>query len=163
MFSYINKELPDVVSTFFPIDRKNLSITGFSMGGHGALISALKTGQYRSVSAFAPMGNPTKSEAWGIKGYKFFFKNPEVEGLEYDATEILKSGNYHKVPLFLDVATSDQFKQKLLTDNLEQQLVESNYDHIYKARGGYNHSFWYVSTFLEEHFNFHAKYLHWYA
>lgn len=86
MFSYINKELPDIVSTFFPIDRKNLSITGFSMGGHGALISALKTGQYRSVSAFAPMGNPSKSEAWGIKGFKFFFKNPEVEGLEYDAT-----------------------------------------------------------------------------
>lgn len=86
MFSYINKELPDLVSSNFPVDRQNISITGFSMGGHGALISALKTGQYRSVSAFAPMANPTKSEAWGIKGYNFFFQDPKTEGLGYDAT-----------------------------------------------------------------------------
>jgi S-formylglutathione hydrolase len=78
MFSYINKELPDLVSEVFPVDRKNISITGFSMGGHGALISALKTGQYRSVSAFAPMSNPTKCESWGIKAFNFFLQNPKV-------------------------------------------------------------------------------------
>jgi S-formylglutathione hydrolase len=61
MFTYITKELPDIVSQYFPVSRTNISITGFSMGGHGALICALKTGQYRSVSAFAPMSNPTKS------------------------------------------------------------------------------------------------------
>jgi S-formylglutathione hydrolase len=125
MFSYINKELPDLVSSTFPVDRKNISITGFSMGGHGALISALKTGQYRSVSAFAPMANPTKSEVWGIKGYNFFFEDPKTEGLKYDATELLKSGNYEKVPLLLDVASSDQYKDKLLTGNLVNQLIAS--------------------------------------
>ncbi len=76
MFSYITKELPDLVSLYFPVSRQNISITGFSMGGHGALISAFKTGAYKSVSAFAPMANPTKSANWGIKGYKFFFNDP---------------------------------------------------------------------------------------
>ena len=159
MFSYINKELPDLVSLYFPVSRQNISITGFSMGGHGALISAFKTGNYKSVSAFAPMGNPTKSENWGIKGFKFFFNNPEVEGLEYDATELVKSGKAHKVPLLVDFGVQDQFNDKLLPNNLRHQLIESNYDHIWKFRGGYNHSFWYVSSFIEEHLDFHAKYL----
>lgn len=77
MFTYITEELPDIVSTYFPVDKINKSITGFSMGGHGALIAGLKTGLYRSVSAFAPMANPTKSENWGIKGFNFFFNNPK--------------------------------------------------------------------------------------
>lgn len=72
MHSYITKELPDVVAKYFPVDRDNMSITGFSMGGHGALISSLKTGLYKSVSAFAPISNPHKSPSWGIKAFKFF-------------------------------------------------------------------------------------------
>lgn len=80
------------------------------MGGHGALISALKTGQFKSVSAFAPMGNPSKSANWGIKAFNLFFNNPEVEGKEYDTTEIIRSGNYHKVPTLIDVGTADQFR-----------------------------------------------------
>ena len=76
MFTYINEELPALVSTFFPVSRSNISITGFSMGGHGALISALKTGQFKSVSAFAPMGNPTKSANWGVKAFNLFFNQP---------------------------------------------------------------------------------------
>ena len=72
MHTYITKELPEVVANYFPVDRHNISITGFSMGGHGALISSLKTGIYKSVSAFAPMSNPSKSPAWGIKAFNFF-------------------------------------------------------------------------------------------
>ena len=102
------------MSAYFPIDRKNISVTGFSMGGHGALVSAFKTGQYRSVSAFAPMGNPTQSADWGIKGYKFFFAKPEEEGLQYDATELVKSGKAHKLPLLVEVGSQDQFKHNLL-------------------------------------------------
>ena len=110
MFTYINEELPDLVSTYFPVSRKNISITGFSMRGHGALISALKTGQWKSVSAFAPISNPSKSPNWGVKAFNLFFQNPEVEGKEYDTTEIIRSGKYHKVPTFIDVGTADQFK-----------------------------------------------------
>lgn len=161
MYSYINKELPELVSTYFPVSRTNISVTGFSMGGHGALISALKTGQFKSVSAFAPISNPSKSPSWGIKAFNLFFNNPEVEGKEYDTTEIIKSGNYHKVPTFIDVGTSDQFREKMLIDNLKEQLIESDFPHLWKNRAGYNHSFFYVSTFIEEHINFHAKYLNW--
>ena len=76
MFSYVTKELPELVSKYFPVSLTNKSVTGFSMGGHGALMCGLKTEGYKSVSSFAPMGNPTKSENWGIKGYKFFFAKP---------------------------------------------------------------------------------------
>ncbi len=75
MFTYINEELPELVSTYFPVSRNNISITGFSMGGHGALISALKTGQFKSVSAFAPISNPSKSANWGQKAFKLFFNS----------------------------------------------------------------------------------------
>lgn len=122
MFTYITKELPEVVSSYFPVDPKNKSITGFSMGGHGSLITALKTGEYRSCSAFSPISNPTQSE-WGTKGFKIFFEKPEEEGKEYDSTEIIRSGKYHKVPLFIDNATNDQFKEKLLIQNLRDQLI----------------------------------------
>ena len=74
---------------------------------------------------------------------------------------MIKSGNYHKVPLLIDVGTNDQFKDKLLFENLKDQLIESDVKHTWKARAGYNHSFFYVSTFIEEHFEFHAKYLNW--
>ena len=70
MFTYLTEELPNLVSTFFPVSRDNISITGSSMGGHGALIAALKTGKYKSVSAFAPISNPTASERWAQKAYK---------------------------------------------------------------------------------------------
>lgn len=159
MFSYITKELPEIVSSYFPVAKSNMSITGFSMGGHGALISAFKSGLYKSVSAFAPMGNPTKSADWGIKGYKFFFKDPENEGKEYDSTELIRSGQAHKLPCFIEVGSHDQFKDKLLCDNLKEALLDTEYDHIWKTRPGYNHSFWYVASFVGEHFDFHAKYL----
>jgi S-formylglutathione hydrolase len=160
MFTYINEELPEIVSSFFPVDKNNKSITGFSMGGHGALISALKTGAYRSVSAFSPMANPSNSPSWGIKAWKLFFNSLE-EGDAYDATLLVRSGNYHKTPLLLEVGSNDEYKEKMLVDNLRNQLIEANYDHTFKLRLGYNHSFFYVSTFLHEHFEFHAKYLHW--
>lgn len=86
MYSYLNQELPDLVSAYFPVSRTNISITGFSMGGHGALICALKSGQFRSVSAFSPMANPSKSEDWGIKAFKAFLNDPEAEGAAYDTT-----------------------------------------------------------------------------
>ena len=70
MFTYITEELPRVVSTFFPVSKDNMSITGFSMGGHGAIVCALKTGKYKSASGFAPICNPTASERWGQKAYK---------------------------------------------------------------------------------------------
>ena len=73
MFTYLTEELPNIVSTYFPVSRDNISITGTSMGGHGALIAGLKTGKYKSVSAIAPISNPTASERWARKAYRQFF------------------------------------------------------------------------------------------
>ena len=70
MFTFITEELPRVVSTFFPVSRDNMSVTGFSMGGHGALVTGLKTGKYKSISAFAPISNPSNCERWGQKAFK---------------------------------------------------------------------------------------------
>lgn len=159
MFTYLTQELPDIVASYFPIDRNNASITGFSMGGHGALIAAFKTGAYKSVSALAPISNPTQSDNWGIKGYKFFFNRPEEEGLEYDATELVKRGKAHKLPVFIETGTQDQWAKSTLCENLRGALITAEYEHEWKNRGGYNHSMWYVASFIEEHFNFHAKYL----
>lgn len=75
MFTYLTEELPKVISTFFPVCKHNKSITGFSMGGHGALVAALRTGKYKSVSAFSPISNPTASERWGQKAYRQYFND----------------------------------------------------------------------------------------
>lgn len=85
------------------------------MGGHGALITALKTGDFKSASAFAPISNPTVSPNWGSKGYEFFFSNPKEEGIDYDATELVKSGKGKKVPLLIEVGSQDQWKKEMLT------------------------------------------------
>lgn len=159
MFTYLTEELPRVVSTFFPVSRDNMSITGFSMGGHGALISALKTGKYKSVSALAPISNPTASERWAQKAYKEYFTEWEKEGKDYDATELIKSSKYFKCPLFIEVGTHDQFSHLLLVDNLVSALNDKNENFRYEVRDHYNHSFYYVSTFLGQHFDFHSKYL----
>lgn len=159
MYTYITKELPEVVSTFFPVSLENKAITGFSMGGHGALICALKSGAYKSVSAFAPISNPSACERWGIAAYKQYFKDFENEGKEWDATELIKSGHKFTVPVLIEVGTEDKFKELLHTENLLAALESSGTEYIHKYRAGYNHNFFYVSTFLKEHFDFHARFL----
>ena len=79
--------------------------------------------------------------------------------MDYDATELVKAGKASKVPLFVEVGSKDQWKANLLCENLRDALIESEYEHIWKVRGGYNHSFQYVDSFIKEHFEFHAKYL----
>lgn len=75
MYSYITKELPEVVSKYFPVSLEKKSLTGFSMGAHGALICGLKSGKFLSASAFAPISNPTVSDEWGSKAYKEYFND----------------------------------------------------------------------------------------
>ena len=147
MFSYINEELPQILGDYFHVSYTKRSITGFSMGGHGALISALKTGNFKSVSAFAPICNPTKSE-WGTKAYEQFFSSPE-EGNEYDSVEILKSGKFSKIPVMVDVGSSDPHWNKLGIDAMKSGCHKGDLKVDWRIREGYNHSFYYVSSFVE--------------
>lgn len=122
MYTYITEELPNLVSKYFPISLEKKSITGFSMGGHGALICALKSGKYKSVSAFAPISNPSACERWGRAAYKDYFADPENEGKSWDTVELIKSGNQPSIPVFFEVGTHDKFAELLFYDNLLKTL-----------------------------------------
>merc|ERR1711997_165601 len=158
MYDYVTKELPDLVSKLFAVDGSRISITGHSMGGHGALISHLKNpGMYTSVSAFSPICNPTKCP-WGEKAFTGYLGSVEA-GKAYDATELIK--NYPKenqAPILIDQGAADGFyPNQLLPKNLTAAAKESGYKPIEQnLRPGYDHSYYFISTFMKDHIAHHA-------
>merc|ERR1719454_1461984 len=157
MYTYITKELPELISGLFPVDPEKRSITGHSMGGHGALVCHLKNpGMYSSVSAFSPICNPTVVP-WGEKAFTGYLGSVEA-GKAYDATELVSSYSGPKVPVLIDQGTADGF--------LENQLKPKNF-FIAAAKNGYNvelrmqplydHSYYFISTFMRDHIDFHAR------
>ena len=163
MYSYITSELPSTLSSSFSeLDIKNASIMGHSMGGHGALTLFLKNpGMYKSVSAFAPIANPTKCP-WGEKAFKGYLNGGVEEGKKHDATELLKSfkGDF---PALIDVGTGDDFYKQgqLLPENFEKAAKEAGLDGNMKLRmqDGYDHSYFFISSFASDHVEHAAKYL----
>ncbi|KAI8909781.1 putative S-formylglutathione hydrolase, partial [Gorgonomyces haynaldii] len=152
MFSYVNKELFDLVRSQFENNGK-ISIFGHSMGGHGALVSALKTQQYTSVSAFAPISNPTKCP-WGVKAFTGYLGPDTAKWVEYDAAELLKKSQT-SIPILVDYGTADNFlKEQLLVES----LVETGKAQV-RAQEGYDHSYWFIQTFIHDHLAFHHKHL----
>lgn len=157
MFTYINEELPRVASQHFPVSFSNKSISGFSMGGHGALISGLKTGAFRSVSAFAPITNPSQS-AWGTKAFEEFFGSAEG-GKAWDSTCLLQSKDFKSVPVLVDLGTADKHHPKLKVYEFVDTAHKAGLKVDFRVREQYDHSFWYVSSFIEEHIRFHSQFL----
>ncbi|XP_065354917.1 S-formylglutathione hydrolase [Calliphora vicina] len=162
MFSYVTHELVELINKTFAVLPNKKGIFGHSMGGHGALVCALKNpGQYQSVSAFAPISNPMECP-WGQKAFKGYLGDDQEAWKQWDATHLAK--NYAGAPLelFVDQGSEDDFlKQKqLLPDNLLG--ATANNDHlqtIYKLREGYDHSYYYIASFVGEHIDYHAKLL----
>ena len=147
----------------FRYDAAKISIFGHSMGGHGALTIGLKNpGMYKSVSAFAPVSNPQECP-WGKKAFAGYLNDPEKESGEYDTCALLKSGKKHPNPLMVDVGTKDDFLtgdvNQLLTQNLEAACKESGQELKIRYCEGYNHSYFFMTSFLEDHIKFHAQYL----
>jgi len=161
MFSYVTVELVEVINVnFSPLPGKQ-SIFGHSMGGHGALICALRNpGLYKSVSTFAPISNPTKCP-WGEKAFTGYLGENRELWKEWDATELV--GQYKGPPLeiFIDQGTDDQFlkQNQLLPQNLVDACSEAGITCIYKEREQYDHSYFYIASFVGEHFAYHAKHL----
>lgn len=160
MYSYVTKELPALLSTHFPLlcDITRMGITGHSMGGHGALTCALKNAHlYRSVSALAPISNPSEC-AIGQKAFIGYLGSVEAGG-EYDACKLL---NKLEKPLFdeilIDVGTADNFvlDGTLLPRNLKSAADLAKQPLTLREQEGYDHSYYFVSTFLPEHVAFHA-------
>lgn len=161
MSTYITEELIEVVNANFPTIPNKQSIFGHSMGGHGSLTSALKNpGLYQSVSAFAPICNPINCP-WGKKAFAGYLGTDESAWKEYDATELVANYNGPPLELFIDQGSEDQFlkENQLLPNNLTKACADAQMPFIYKLREGYDHSYFFISSFIGEHFSYHAKFL----
>ncbi len=158
MDDYITKELYALIKDHFK--QTNISLSGHSMGGHGALTLGLRnTGLFKSLSAFSPIVNPTKAP-WGTKALTGYLGNNESEWKKYDACELIAGGATHPAEILIHQGSNDEF--------LEKQLLTQNFISIASEKGqlkrvmmceGYDHSYYFISTFIEEHINHHAKYL----
>lgn len=161
MFSYVTSELLDLVTENFPVIPNLQSIFGHSMGGHGALILSLKNpGLYRSVSAFSPICNPINC-AWGQKALEGYLGPDKEAWKEWDATELVAKYNGPPLELFLDQGDNDQFlkDQQLLPSNLTDAARNNQVPYIYNLRADYDHSYFFIATFIGEHIAYHARML----
>ncbi|KAJ8960932.1 hypothetical protein NQ318_020232 [Aromia moschata] len=160
MYNYVTVELPNVIGTNFEIAEGKQSIMGHSMGGHGALICALKNpGFYKSVSAFAPICNPSECP-WGIKALTGYLGPKETSSwADWDATELVKKYNGPALELLIDQGMDDKFlsEKQLLPENLFEACKAVGVPAILKKREGYNHSYFYIASFIGEHIKYHAE------
>lgn len=158
MFSYVTRELPAVVASAFPMaDHQRQSMMGHSMGGHGALICALKNPeQYASVSAFAPIASASCCP-WGEKALSRYIGPGRAAWLQWDAAELLKQGGYQG-RLLVDQGTEDKFlDQQLKPALLAEAGGALNGRLLLRMQLGYDHSYYFIASFIEEHLQFHAE------
>jgi S-formylglutathione hydrolase len=166
MYDYVTKELPDLVFAEFPGDRSRQGIFGHSMGGHGALTIGLKNpATYTSISAFAPISSPVRCP-WGEKALGNYLGSSvehRKSWLEYDATELVKSigqagGISRPVnEILVDQGLADQFLQEQLHPHLLEAACREQGVALNTARHeGYDHGYYFISTFMEKHLRFHA-------
>ncbi|KAK9709772.1 hypothetical protein K7432_008800 [Basidiobolus ranarum] len=162
MYSYVTEELPSLVNESLPIDGQRISIFGHSMGGHGALICALKNpGKYKSVSAFSPIANPINCP-WGKKAFSGYLGENQEAWNEYDASELVKKYNGPALNILIDQGSEDQFykDQQLLTENFDSACKLKRVENVdIRIQPNYDHSYWFIHTFIEDHLNHHAKFL----
>lgn len=159
MWDYVSEELPALLASQFPIDLERQSISGHSMGGHGALTLAMGLpGRFKSVSAFAPICNPTASE-WGRKQLAAYLGPDETTWVRHDATLVMQATGFDG-PVLTDTGTSDQFYGLLQTHALTEAVAARGQNAQMRLQQGYDHSYFFVSTFMEEHVAFHADALY---
>ncbi|KAI8099572.1 Alpha/Beta hydrolase protein [Halteromyces radiatus] len=162
MYSYITKELPDLVNNQLPIDGSHVSIMGHSMGGHGALTIYLKNlTSYKTVSAFSPIANPINCP-WGQKAFSNYLGPNQDEWKQYDTVELLKKLNNLRINVLVDVGTADNFlERELKIDTLKQTVQDLGRSHEWEIRyqDGYDHSYFFISSFITDHIQHHVQYL----
>jgi S-formylglutathione hydrolase len=156
MWSYVTEELPDLVLGAFPLDREAQGITGHSMGGHGALTIALTLpDRFRSLSAFAPIAHPTASD-WGRKQLAAYLGPDEATWAKHDASLLLRERGWNG-PLLIDQGATDQFLDKLTPEALATAIAERRQPATFRMQPGYDHSYFFVASFMADHVRFHAK------
>jgi S-formylglutathione hydrolase len=161
MYSYITRELFEIVSSTLPVDPFRVGIFGHSMGGHGALTIALKNpSRYKSVSAFSPIVSPSRCQ-WGEKAFSGYLGSDRAKWREYDATSLIEDRGWKGPTLLVDQGTADQFlesqlKPELLIEACKRLGISLNL----RMQQGYDHSYYFISSFMEDHLRFHAKNLY---
>ncbi len=160
MFDYVTRELPALLESELPLIPGIKSITGHSMGGHGALICALKLpGEYRSVSAFAPIANPV-SCPWGEGCFGAYLGDDRSAWEAWDASCLVASGA-RVDDILVDQGDADEFLHdgQLLPDHFQTACDAAGQSLTLRMQPGYDHSYHFISTFIEDHFEYHARYL----
>jgi S-formylglutathione hydrolase len=159
MYTYVTQELPALIEASLPIDRERRGIFGHSMGGHGALICALKNqGRYRSLSAFAPICAPMRCP-WGEKAFSGYLGDDRETWRAFDATE-LAAGSGWKSEVLVDQGTADNFLANQLKPHLLQgAFAEAGIPLTLRYQAGYDHSYYFMASFIGEHLAHHTRLL----
>lgn len=158
MYDYLTVELPTLLAEQFPITERQ-AIMGHSMGGHGALVLALRqAGRYTSVSAFAPIVNPC-AVPWGQKAFAAYLGDDRAAAESYDATLLMAKAS-HRLPVLVDQGDSDNFyPQQLQPEALEAVAQQQGFDFTLRWQKGYDHSYFFIASVVEDHLRFHGQYL----
>lgn len=156
MYDYIVNELPELIEATFPVTQQR-AISGHSMGGHGALMIALKNAsRYSSVSAFSPITNPVNCP-WGQKAFSAYLGNDKATWHEYDASVLMRNATEF-VPARVDQGKGDDFLvEQLKPEALVAAATESDYPLVLNQHEGYDHSYYFIASFIEEHLRFHRE------
>ena len=158
MFDYVTEELPRIIAANFAVDEDRQSITGHSMGGHGALTIAMNVPRYRSVSAFSPICNPTAGD-WGRPQFTAYLGTDESKWAKHDATLLMRDVGLN-IPLLVDTGANDQYADYLMTEKFWAATAERRIPATLRLQPGYDHSYFFVTSFLEDHIAFHAEALY---
>ena len=159
MESFIVEELPLLLASLEGLDLTRVSICGHSMGGHGAMTLAFKhPGTYCSVSAFSPICNPTDCP-WGHKAFTAYLGADQEEWHHHDASTLIRSGA-EQIPLLVDQGAADAFLEDQLKPNALKAACDAvGFPLTYREHDGFDHSYFFIASFIEEHLRFHAKFL----
>lgn len=156
MWSYIADDLPALLAEKFPLDMERQAITGHSMGGHGALTIAMTYPErFTSVSAFAPIAHPKASD-WGRKQLTAYLGADEATWTAHDATLLMQERGFDG-PVLIDQGTDDQFLDLLQPEALSAAMAKRRQNGIFRMQPGYDHSYFFIATFMEDHVTFHAE------
>jgi len=157
MYSYITDELPALINGEFPVDSQQASISGHSMGGHGALTIALKNpDRFKSVSAFSPICSPLNCP-WGDKVLSNYLGDDRQVWEQYDGVELVKQATEH-LPVLVDQGEADNFLvEQLKTELLIDAAQQAQYPMQIRMQPDYDHSYFFIATFIGEHIAFHAR------
>jgi len=159
MYDYVTTELPKLIAASLPVAPDRAAISGHSMGGHGAMTIALKNpDDYCSVSAFAPICSPMNCP-WGEKAFGYYLGDDRDAWAEWDSCQLVLDADF-RLPLLVDQGSADGFLvEQLKPELLLEACREADYPLNWRLQHGYDHSYFFIATFIEDHLAFHAAHL----